>query len=542
VEFPLKKTRQLEDLLFFDPSLEVIGDVDLPISSLAIDSRLVNPGCLFFARKGLSFDGSDFAVEAVRRGALAIASTQFIETLPPNITQLVYPDIEALIGRIAHRFYKAPSEKMSVIGITGTSGKTTLSFILEQLLESMGKKTGLMGTVGIKVAGALKPSSLTTADAIYTHAALHEMHEAGCTHAVLEVSSHALEQKRTEAVAFKAAVFTNLSPEHLDYHKNMESYAKAKSKLFQQESRAHRTGVLGKELDGKTKQIEKSSTCLIANADDPYSITICPHPTLTYGIDKGDVRAGHIELSEKGALFDLSFPKRFENNADLTDQKSNRSGLESVSVEEARYVTRRIQTPLLGLFNVYNLLAAIATLLDLGFNFDSFAHALERLVPPPGRLERIKSPLGFEVLIDYAHKPDALEKALETAKSLYKGKVLLVFGCGGQRDREKRPVMGSIAQRLADQTWITNDNPRNEEPSEIAKEIVSGFIGAEGYALELDRKQAITCALQAAKQGDCVLIAGRGHEKEQIIGDLKVPFNDADVVRAILAQTPARRS
>ncbi len=513
MESSVSEKTLLSDLLFFDPKLEVIGDVNVAISSLTIDSRYVQRGSIFFARKGLSVNGARFAVQAVRLGACAIASDEFIEHLPNNITQLIYPDVDLLIARLANAFYKAPSEKMCVIGITGTSGKTTLSFIIEQLLEDMGKKTGLIGTVGVKVSGRLEPSFLTTADAIYTHSALSEMHKQKCTHAVLEVSSHALEQKRTGCVDFQAAVFTNLSPEHLDYHKNMEAYAQAKAKLF---------------VDNTYGIRKKSSMRKIANADDPYSQAICPTPTLTYGIEAGDVQAEAIELNQKGAVFDLIFPSRFDK---MHASKKSAHGC----------VRKRVTTPLVGLFNIYNLLAGVATLLDLGFCFDDFSSAIHSLAPPPGRLERIESALGFEVVIDYAHKPDALEKVLQTVKSLYKGRILLVFGCGGERDTAKRPLMGSIAEKLSDHTWITNDNPRNEDPLKIAEEIIGGFENKEGYTLELDRKAAIAEAVQVAAQGDCILIAGRGHEAFQIIGDSKMPFNDADVARSILAQMLAKR-
>lgn len=513
MESSLSEKIVLSDLLFFDPKLEVIGDVNVAISSVTIDSRHVQKGSIFFARKGLSVDGASFALQAVRSGACVVASDKFIESLPSNITQLIYPDVDLLIARLARAFYKAPSEKMCVIGITGTSGKTTLSFIIEQLLEAMGKKTGLIGTVGIKVSDRLEPSSLTTANAVYTHNALSEMHKQKCTHAVLEVSSHALEQKRTGCVDFQAAIFTNLSPEHLDYHKSMEAYAHAKSKLF---------------VDNTYGSGKKNTMRKIANADDPYSQVICPSPTLTYGIEAGDVQAEAIELTQKGAVFDLIFPSRFEKvyaskkGADIRVRKS-------------------VATPLVGLFNIYNLLAGVAALLDLGFCFDDFSSAIQGLSPVPGRLEPIENALGFEVLIDYAHKPDALEKALQTVKTLYKGRVLLIFGCGGERDTAKRPLMGLIAEKLSDHTWITNDNPRNEDPLKIAEEIIGGFENKESYTLELDRKAAIAKAVQAANQGDCILIAGRGHEAFQIIGDTKVPFNDADVARSILAQTLAKR-
>lgn len=491
--FPIKPLQDLIQPL----GLKAYNVGSQEISHLSQDSRDVQKGSLFFARRGLSHTGTSFIHDAIKKGAVAVCHSAYDPTLPKELAQVVAPDIDQVMGEIASLFYGEPSKSLVCIGVTGTSGKTTVTYLVHQMLLALGKKSSVIGTTGILFEGRRTPSKLTTLDAITLQKELYKLKMRGCEYVSLEVSSHALDQKRAYGLYFQSRIYTNLSPEHLDYHKTMECYAEAKAKLFR-------------------LPLERASPSMIANADDAYQLTICPRPSLTYGIKSGSLKAKGVELLAQGSRFLLTHPK---------------------------FESKEIELPLTGKFNIYNFLAAFGALLDLGFAFNELCRVASSLKSPPGRLQPVDSNAPFDVYIDYAHKPDALKHALKALKASTKGRLLLVFGCGGDRDREKRPLMGKIASELADRVWITNDNPRFEDPHSIAQQITTGFEKGAQFDVVLDRKEAISKALHAAEPLDCILIAGRGHEEYQLVEGKEIPFNDLKVSQKILddLQTPAMR-
>ncbi|EKE08547.1 MAG: hypothetical protein ACD_17C00108G0001, partial [uncultured bacterium] len=444
--------------------VQVKGNQDVEISGISIDSRQVAFGHLFIAKKGKVFDGAQFVPQAIDAGAVAVLTDIYDPFLKK--TQVIYHNVHELEAILAARFYSYPSEELFVAGVTGTKGKTTSAYLIKHLLEP----AGLMSTVETVVGEMRMYASYTTHDAIYNQRWLKEMVETGCKAAVLEVSSHGLAQGRVDEIAFDLAVFTNLYPDHLDYHKTVECYAEEKKKLFQR---------------------ARSS---ILNADSPWSA--CMGKGLTYGIEQGEVRAEKIRLSPEGTSFTVD-------------------GCE-------------FYIPLIGKFNVYNTLAAIAAALSVGKPLFEMAQKLRSFQPPPARLERVGN-----VYIDFAHTGEALENVLQTLQEISTGRVIVVFGCGGNRDPLRRTSMAKAADTYADISIITNDNPRQEDPKKIAEEIVMGFRQTTPL-VELDREKAIQKALEIASGSDVILIAGKGHEREQILGSRTIPFDDRKVVEAIL--------
>jgi len=495
---------RVRDFLDFDGALRLLaGSGDVEVVGVTHDSRRVQPGFAFFALKGLVTDGHRFAPEAVRRGASAVF-VQEPAGVPEGPAVLVSGDTRAALARAAGLFYGHPSRSLFVIGVTGTKGKTTTTHLVRAILEGRGLRTGLMGTVHNVVGGEAEPVVHTTPEAHELQALLARMVRAGDTHVVMEVSSHALELKRVAGTEYDVAVLTNVSHDHLDFHGTLDNYVLAKSKLF---------GMLGRSCTGTGKPVPKAG---IANGDDPAAGAMrqATKPGvrfLTFGFGKGlDVRAEQVELGPAGARFLAVTP----------------AGSEPVKLG------------LPGRFNVANALAALAVGIAAGFPLRECARALEDVKGVPGRFERVDAGQDFPVIVDYAHSPDSLENVLATARELTRGRLVVVFGCGGDRDRAKRPIMGRIASRLADRVIITSDNPRSEDPETIIGEIAAGTLRGAGTAcVELvpDRAQAICRAVAGAGPGDVVLIAGKGHEPYQVFADRTVHFDDREVARQALA-------
>jgi UDP-N-acetylmuramoyl-L-alanyl-D-glutamate--2,6-diaminopimelate ligase len=473
--------------------VKVFNFQEREITGMAYDSRRVKPGYLFVAIQGSKADGHAFLIEAIRRGAVAIVIERMAyshqEDTPGGLTQIVVPSSRKALAYLSSCFYGEPSKRLTCIGITGTNGKTTSSYLLRSILKTSGKRVGLIGTVTCFTGERCIPSSHTTPESLELHGLFREMVDAGITHVAMEVSSHALVQHRVDGIDFKAAIFTNLSQEHLDYHQDMETYREAKALLFRGLS-PEAVAVLNAE-DAASQYLAQQTQARV----------LWYYPEATRGI-----RAEILSTTLEGTEILLS------------------DGQEGLLVN----------SPLIGRHNLYNLLAAATTAKALGVGLSDIKKGIESMEVPPGRLERI-SGQGFQVFIDYAHTPHALESALETLKPLVENRLLLVFGCGGDRDRGKRPLMGQVAERYCDLFWITSDNPRSEPPMQIIKEIKRGISG-RSYRVEPDRRLAIEQALSQAGRGDVVLVAGKGHEQTQDLGKLVVPFDDGEVVRAFLSR------
>lgn len=470
---------KLKHLLRKIQGIEVRGSKEIDISGICADSRTVSPGNLFIARKGIQYDGNQFIQKAVDAGAAAIV-TDFYDPFLKK-TQIICSKPEDIEAHLAACYYENPSKKLFVIGVTGSKGKTTSGYLIHHLLEGLDEKCGLVGTVETIIGEHRIESRFTTHDAITNQKLLREMVEKSCKTAVLEISSHGLEQRRVNEITFDIALFTNLYPDHLDYHKTIDAYAISKRKLFDQ-------------LNGTA----------ILNADSPWSDFMKGgKKRLTFAIDAAaDLRAQNIRCSERGTEFSID-------------------GIQFTS-------------SLMGRFNVYNLLGAIAIGLEREASLSKIAEILAKFKNVPGRLESVPNRRGICVLVDYAHTGEALENALSILREVATKRILVVFGCGGNRDPERRRTMGIAAERNADLSIITNDNPRNEDPEEIAKQILLGFREPEKVLVELDRKKAIHRAIAIAEKGDIVLIAGKGHEKVQIFAHRTVPFDDASIAKEAL--------
>jgi len=469
----------------------------LPVSAIAYDSRRVAAGSVFVALKGLRADGAAFAEQAITRGAQAIVS----ESIRPDnasVPWLTVRDARLALALLADRFFEHPSRRMPVVGVTGTNGKTTTSYLLSSILDAAGLRAGMLGTVAYRIGGEDREASRTTPEAPDVQQLLGEMLAHGCKSAVMEVSSHALSLKRVDGMRFAAGVFTNLTRDHLDFHEDMEAYFAAKRRLFE---------MLPDEAPG------------VINADDPRGaslVELCRHP-VTYGLAAtADVSTSNIDMTLGGMRFEVTTPKG----------------------------TVQISSKLVGRPNVYNILAATATAVSLELPVAAIEEGVSGLRGVPGRFEVVSdSGDAVTVVVDYAHTDDALRNLLETARPLAPNRLITVFGCGGDRDRSKRPLMGMVAARLSDVVVITSDNPRSEEPARIIEEIERGIpAGSQASSRSpiveslVDRSAAIERAVAIAAPGDLVLIAGKGHEKYQQIGDRVLPFDDSEVAKAALAR------
>lgn len=476
----------------------IIGDENQTFTGVQSDSRKVGPGDLFLCVRGLVVDGHRFAAKAVEQGAAALVVE---EPLPLDVPMLVVKDVRFAMAVIASRFYGYPSREMKVIGVTGTNGKTTTTYILEKILTDRGLRTGLMGTVRMRIGEEEFPAENTTQEALELQRNFRRMRDVGTDYCLMEVSSHALDLGRVKSVRFRTALFTNLTQDHLDYHKTMEDYRSAKGLLFSR---------LGNELPGDPE--ERSYAVL--NADDPASAYYAKQTAvevLTYGIDNpSDVRAENIRITAKGTSF------RLVTYLGETD----------------------VHLKLVGKFNVYNALGAVAVSLLEGVSLEQVKESLEGMLPVEGRMEAVDEGQDFLVLVDYAHTPDGLENALAAVKEVAEGRVITVFGCGGDRDRTKRPKMGRIAARYSDYVLVTSDNPRSEDPEAILKDIEPGVLDAglpeEKYAMIADRRTAIQKAIEMASPKDVVLIAGKGHETYQLIKGATLHFDDREEARIAL--------
>ncbi len=481
---------KLKQLIKQLPGIEVRGSKEVEISGLSIDSRSVSPGHLFIAKKGLVCDGSRFIGQALKGGAFAIATDLYDPFV--SQTQIIHPEPASLVPLLASRFYQKPSEDLFVFGATGTKGKTTTTYLAKQLLDALGKKTGLIGGVETIVGDHRLSSTLTTHDVIFNQKWLREMVDQKCQAASLEVSSHGLMQKRVDEILFDVALFTNLSIDHLDYHQTMESYAQAKKRLFQ-------------FLDQSPKKNKRA----LFNADSPWSSVLregLQSPVWTFGLDaRCDIQGKDCAFSLKGTQFVVDFQG------------------ESVP----------FSTKLLGKFNLYNLLGAISLALHAGFSLKDLQRPVAQAVGAPGRLERV----GEQIFVDHAHMGESLAQVLGTLKEMTKKTLWVVFGCGGDRDPTRRRLMAEAAERYADRIVVTTDNPRSEPPDEICRQIVSAFQRPEKAYIELDRRLAITHAVSHLQEGDLLLVAGKGHEKVQIFAHKTVPFDDIAAVNDALSST-----
>jgi UDP-N-acetylmuramoyl-L-alanyl-D-glutamate--2,6-diaminopimelate ligase len=456
------------------------------ITDLAYDARRVGPGALFFCVPGFTADGHDFAPDAVAKGAAALVVARPLH-LP--VPQLVVDDVRAAMALAADAFFGHPTRELQVAGVTGTNGKTTTAFVLYSILEAAGRRPGLLGTVECRVGGERRPVARTTPEAIDIQRTFRDMLAAGDRSCAVEATSHASELRRLLGVRFAALVFTNLSQDHLDFHGTMERYFDAKRRLF-----------LEPDVDGRRPPAA-------VNVGDPYGRRLADelaaleaaHVTFALA-GEAEIRAEELEITAAGARFTAA-------------------GIP-------------LETRLRGRFNVENVLGAVAAARVLEIEDEAIAAGVERLMGVPGRFEAVDEGQPFTVLVDYAHTPEALANVLAEARRITSGRLVCVFGCGGDRDRGKRPLMGEVATRLADRVIVTSDNPRSEDPRAIIAEILAGTSG--DVAVEPDRAEAIRLALEAADEGDVVVIAGKGHEQGQEFADRTVPFDDREVAREAL--------
>jgi UDP-N-acetylmuramoyl-L-alanyl-D-glutamate--2,6-diaminopimelate ligase len=477
---------QLKQIVASLPAAEVEGPQDREITGLTYDSRRVGPGMIFVAIPGQNSDGHDFIPSAVERGAVAVICDQ-ARLVTGRVTKIRVPDVREAMAGAARTFYEHPSSKLKVIGVTGTNGKTTVAFMVKAILEAAGWRSGLIGTVRYEIGDRIIPAQRTTPESLELQQLMAQMLRAGCESCVMEVSSHALDQKRVLGVEFDVAIFTNLTRDHLDYHGTMENYFAAKRKLFTRAQAGAKKGAS------------------VINIDDAYGVRLAEEKgleiQLTYGLgETARLRATKIELNPEGSRFVV----------ETTGRKF------------------AVRLPLIGRHNIYNALAAVGAGLALDVDVVKIQAALNNLPAVPGRLEPVRAGQPFGVFVDYAHTDDALKNVLATLKESTKGRILLAFGCGGSRDTGKRAKMGRVAAELADHVVITSDNPRREDPARIAAAIEEGFraVRPKGYVVELDRRRAIEQIMGMAQPGDTVLLAGKGHETYQEFEDTVVPFDD----------------
>jgi len=480
----------LKELLTGLPVLNVQGDDSLEVTGLAYSSKSVKPGFLFAALRGGLRDGLDFVDEARRAGAGVVLADRPKPADFKGVWVEAFDAREAL-ALCADNFYGQPTKELKVIGITGTKGKTTTSYLIEEILESAGQKPGVIGTISYRGPQFEVPADRTTPEAPDLQRMLRQMLDQGGTHCLIEVSSHSLEMKRVWGIRFDAAVFTNLSGEHMDFHGSMDDYFESKKKLFFLNSKK-RTAVV--------------------NIDDPYGqklIAELPMATISYGTNASAiVRAASFTFDYSGISLNVDYPG---GKAVLT-------------------------SPLMGKHNVYNILAAVATSLALNVPWSAIQQGIRTLQGVPGRMEKVDNSKDLHVFVDYAHTDNALRQLLETARSLNPSRVLLVFGAGGDRDRSKRERMGEVAAALADEVILTSDNPRSEAPLAIIAEIEAGMkkSGFGRYTVVPDRREAIVRIVTLAKKGDMLLVAGKGHENTQEVKGRKFPFSDAAVLEEAL--------
>jgi UDP-N-acetylmuramoyl-L-alanyl-D-glutamate--2,6-diaminopimelate ligase len=480
------------------PDVELKGPKEISINGVCSNSALVAPGNLFIAKKGLSDDGSKYISKAIEAGAVAVATNMYDPTLK-DIAQIIHPNIASIESEIASTFHLKPTQDLFMVGITGTNGKTTTSYMVKQLLNAIDKPCGLIGTVEYVIGKQSFPATHTTPDVCTNQKLLHEMLHNGCESAVMEVSSHALEQQRVEGIEFDIAIFTNLTPEHLDYHHTMESYAAAKQKLFL-------------SLDpSKIKKLASWTKTGIINCDDPWHKKIsenCKAPIVTYAIkEKADLKASNIRLNAACSNFTLTYQNQ----------------------------TASCEIPFIGRHNIYNFMASVAVGLVKQISLENVVELISKTFAVPGRLEKVENVLGLNIYVDFAHSADSLYNVLSCLHELKRGRLITVFGCGGDRDKTKRVPMAKAAEQFSDFSIITSDNPRSEDPMDICQQVAKGFSSSKSFYIEPERRTAIENAIKMATPEDIVLVAGKGHESQQIFAHHTVPFDDREVIREICA-------
>lgn len=476
---------KLHALLSYLHSLDTHEGENPEITSIENDNRKVKDGSLFVCIKGYTVDGHDFAQSAVENGAAAVIAER---PLNLNVPVIVVRDSSRAMAVLADAFYGHPTQKMRLIGITGTNGKTTTSHLLEKIFEDQKKKTGLIGTMYTKIVDKVYETKNTTPDSVTLQKAFNDMAEADVSTAIMEVSSHALELGRVHGCDYDIAVFTNLTQDHLDFHKTMERYKHAKSLFFSQLGNAY---------------LENRPKYAVLNADDEATVDFIKATAatvVTYGIDKdADISASDIQINAQGTTFTLAAGKE----------------------------KRIVKLQLIGKFSVYNVLAAISAALCAGSDLDETIKSIESIKGVAGRFELILANQDFPVIVDYAHTPDSLENVLRTVGEFAKNKIFVIVGCGGDRDKTKRPIMAAIACKLATDAIFTSDNPRSEDALQILRDMEAGVEG-ERYTVIEDRREAIEYAVSKAETGDVILIAGKGHETYQLVGDAVLHFDDRE--------------
>ena len=484
---------KLNTLIESVPNLGTTGGGNPEILGIAYDSRTVKSGWIFVAVTGHQVDGTEFITQAVSNGAVVVVSESSLN-LGAGVVHVQVENARRALAEISNIYFGDLSRTMTVIGVTGTNGKTTTSYMIRDMLRAAGMKSGLLGTVAYEIGSRSIPASRTTPEAPEIHSlVLRQMKEVGCDVAVMEVSSHAIALQRVHGIDFNVSVFTNLTQDHLDYHNDMDTYFNVKADLF--------------------KRLEKRPDhSAVINIDDPWGRKLMEDnalkaDVLTYGFhEKADVVASNAQLDAKGTRFEVITP----------------------------WGEASIKLQLLGRFNIHNALAALAAGGLCGIGLPTMAQALEHIVSVPGRLELVPNRKGKKVFVDYAHTDDALKNVLNTLREICKGKLIVVFGCGGNRDKGKRLKMGKVAAELADYSIVTSDNPRDEEPGAIAAEIIEGFSDPAEFDVVLDRRKAIQKAVRMIGRKDVLLVAGKGHETYQEFNGTIVPFDDREIVRELI--------
>jgi UDP-N-acetylmuramoyl-L-alanyl-D-glutamate--2,6-diaminopimelate ligase len=476
---------------------QVIGPLDRAVESIAYDSRRVQRNGLFVALRGEKNDGHEFTGQAIEKGASVIVAER--EEKNPRVTCLVVENTRSALADLSATFYGQPARRLKLAAVTGTNGKTTTTFLIKHICEKAGLRCGLIGTVRYEIGERVLPAARTTPESLDLQELLAQMANASCRAAAMEVSSHALAQERIRGLEWDVAVFTNLTQDHLDYHGTMENYFESKAKLFTQ----------------LAQQQKKREPVAVVNMDDRYGEQLLDKidkkiSVITFGMGvRADFRGSNYRMEFGGTSYQL----------------------------DARGKSYLVRVPLIGRFNVANSMAALAAANALGLNLREAVLSLGKSPQVPGRLEMVPAKRQFQVFVDYAHTPDALVNVLKTLRELEPGRLITVFGCGGDRDRQKRPLMGRIADQNADYSIITSDNPRKEDPNAIISEIEKGF-GSDRYEKVAERAEAIARAIALAQPRDVILIAGKGHETYQEFADHTVPFDDIQVARRAIEDRP----
>ncbi len=492
---------KLSELATLVIGAKIEGDDTVDIREAQVDSRLVKPGDLFICLPGATVDGHDYIEQAVESGAVAVVVQRPVET---TVAKLVVSDVRFAMAVIACHLYGYPTKQLKVIGVTGTNGKTTTTHLLDTILRDAGYRTGLMGTIGLRIGDTFLEAKNTTQDALDLQRSFKQMVDVGTDYALIEVSSHALAMGRVKGVQFRSALFSNLTQDHLDYHGTMEAYQAAKRLLFARMNN-------GYEADEGRRQYA------VINIDDAAGVDYAaatPAHLITYAIDQpADVRATNIQITAQGTRF------RCETFVGTID----------------------MQLKMIGKFNVYNALAATAACLAEGVSLKAIAQSLASVSGVDGRFEPVDEGQDFTVIVDYAHTPDSLQNVLSTIREFADGRVICVFGCGGNRDRTKRPKMASIAAQFSDYVIATSDNPRFEEPEAILQDVEQGLLGTTTpYELIVERGEAIGQAIAMAQTNDVILLAGKGHETYQEIRGTRLPSDDRELARTALRRREQR--